>query len=191
MKRLYHRSILLIACLMLMQVSVLIQAQEQHEPTLTDELRATIHDVREATVQYHDLSVAEEAGYGKFLDCFNHGEALGMGQHYVNGDLVGDNVLDPTLPEALVYESLGDGEMTLVAFEYLVFADMWDPEDEGREAPTLFGQEFSLKTNIPDTPPIWALHIWLWTHNPEGLFADYNPLVVCPEDQPIVDMSER
>jgi hypothetical protein len=34
------------------------------------------------------------------------------------------------------------------------------------------------------------LHIWLWAHNPEGMFADYNPYIVCPEDQPIVEMGD-
>jgi hypothetical protein len=116
---------------------------------------------------------------------------MGMGQHYVNGDLVGDDVLDALKPEALVYEPREDGSMILVAFEYLVFADVWDPEGEDREPPTLFGREFSLKTNIPDTPPVWALHMWLWAHNPEGLFADYNPLIMCPADQPSIDMSEH
>lgn len=153
------------------------------------EVRAVIHDVRAATTGYHDLATAEAAGYGKFLECFQHGPEMGMGQHYVNGTLVGDDVLDPMQPEALVYESLGEGDLTLVAFEYLVFADVWDPGKTGRAAPELFGQQFHLKTNIPDTPPVWALHTWLWTHNPEGLFADYNPLVQCPEGAPITEMA--
>jgi hypothetical protein len=170
------------------------QAQDDHEHEeveWTEEARALIHDVREATTQYHDLDVALEAGYGQFLDCFRFGDEMGMGQHYVNGDLAGDDVLDPLLPEALVYEPLADGTMTLVAFEYLVFASVWDPEESGREAPTLFGQDFHLKTNIPDTPPVWVLHVWLWTHNPEGIFSDYNPLVFCSDDAPSLDMSQQ
>jgi hypothetical protein len=169
------------------------QAQEHdhEEPELTAETVALIHDVREATTQYHDLDTALEAGYGQFLECFKFGDEMGMGQHYVNGDLVGDDIVDPLQPEALVYEPLADGTMTLVAFEYLVFASVWDPEESGREAPTLYGMEFHLKENIPDTPPVWALHIWLWTHNPEGLFSDYNPLVFCPDDAPSVDMSQQ
>ena len=78
--------------------------------------------------------------------------------------------------------------MLLVALEYIVPDEIWDPEGAGREPPMLFGQELTLRTNIPETPPIWALHIWVWAHNPEGLFADYNPLVFCPEDQPITEM---
>ena len=59
----------------------------------------------------------------------------------------------------------------------------------GRAAPVLFDQPFHLETDIPDTPPVWALHLWLWTDNPEGLFADYNPLVFCPITQPVTNMT--
>jgi hypothetical protein len=38
----------------------------------------------------------------------------------------------------------------------------------------------------PGEPPpriegagIWALHVWLWKHNPSGMFADWNPNVTC------------
>lgn len=161
----------------------------QSEPTISDDTRLVIDDVRGATAQFRDLDTALESGYGKFLECFRYGDDLGMGQHYVNGDLAGDDMLDPEQPEVLVYEPREDGSMILVAFEYLVFADVWDPGETGREAPTLFDQEFKLKTNIPDTPPVWALHIWLWTHNTEGLFADYNPLVTCPTGMESIDMS--
>jgi hypothetical protein len=177
------------ALLLVSYALVPMQAQEHEKESIPDELRLLLHDVREATTQYHDLETATEGGYGKFQECFKHGETMSMGQHYVNGDLAGDDVVDALQPEALVYEPMSDGTMTLVAFEYIVFADVWDPDDTGREPPTLFGQEFALKETIPDTPPLWALHIWLWTHNPEGLFADYNPLVFCPEDAPSVDMS--
>jgi hypothetical protein len=163
--------------------------QASQDEELTPETRVLIANVRGATAPYQDLEAAMDAGYGKFQDCFTLGDEAGMGQHFVNGDLAGDDVLDPLQPEALVYEPREDGEMILVAFEYLVFADVWDPENEGREPPTIFGQELALKTNIPDTPPVWALHLWLYTHNPQGLFADFNPLVFCPEDQPVVDMS--
>ncbi|MBN2469838.1 MAG: hypothetical protein JXN59_03850 [Anaerolineae bacterium] len=179
------------AVVLLLTASILLPANAQGDDDmpLPEETVQLIHEARMTTAQYHTLDTALEAGYGKFLDCFTHGEDRGMGQHYVHGDLVSDDVLDPARPEALVYEPLDDGTQVLVAHEYLVFADVWDPENEGREPPSLFGQEFALKTNIPDTPPVWALHIWLWSHNPEGFFADYNPIIACPADEPIVDMS--
>lgn len=164
-------------------------AQDENHSALPDETLALLHDVREATNQYHDLDSTLDAGYGKFLACFQHGDGMGMGQHYVNGDLVGDDIIDPLQPESVVYEPLADGKMTMVGLEYIVFADVWDPAGEGREPPTLFGQPFNLETAIPDTPPLWALHVWLWTPNPEGLFADWNPIVVCPGDQPITSIA--
>jgi hypothetical protein len=167
-------------------IPALAHPQEQpEEPEISEETRLLIDDVRGETALFRDLDTALDAGYGKFLDCFQHGEELGMGQHYVNADLVGDDILDPMQPEALVYEPREDGTMILVAFEYLVFEDQWESSDP----PTLFDREFALKTNIPDTPPVWALHMWLWSHNPEGMFADYNPLVFCPSDQPVVEMA--
>jgi hypothetical protein len=168
-------------------VSLTASVLGHDEVELPRETNELIAEVRGATADLRDLDVATEGGYGKFLDCFTHGEDAGMGQHYVNGDLVGDDVLDPLQPEALVYEPREDGSLILVAFEYLVFEDNWTADDP----PTLFGQEFALKTNIPDTPPVWALHVWVWAHNPNGLFADYNPTIFCPEGEPVVDMSQH
>lgn len=158
---------------------------------ITPEVGKLISDVRQATADFRDFDALKDTGYGKFLDCFNNENVGGMGQHYVSGDLAGDDVLDPMKPEALVYEPTEDGKMNLVAFEYLVFADKWDPNNTGREAPVLFGQTFHLKTNIPNTPPVWALHLWLWTSNPNGMFTDFNPIVICPADQPITDMTPK
>jgi hypothetical protein len=148
-----------------------------------------IDDVRHSTAGFRDFSMVEGAGYGKLLDCFTNNNVGGMGQHYVNGDLAGDDVVDPMKPEALVYEPTENGNMILVAFEYIVFADKWDPNNTGRSAPILFDRPLHLITTVPNTPPFWALHLWLWTDNPDGIFADFNPLVFCPADQPITDMT--
>ncbi len=160
-------------------------------PELPDKTMRLIDDVRGATAQFRDLDAAKKAGYGKFLTCFRHGDNMGMGQHFVNGTLAGDDVLDPMKPEALVYEPREDGSMILVAFEYLVFADKWDPKKTGRAAPTIFDQPLQLLTNIPDTPPVWGLHLWLYSYNPEGLFASFNPTVSCPTGMDSIDMSKR
>jgi hypothetical protein len=179
----------------LLSFTVTAQSDESHEHNASTaeplplETRQLIADVREATANFRDFNEVEKAGYGKFLDCFVNQNVGAMGQHFVNGELVGDDVLDPMQPEALVYAPTEDGDMILVAFEYLVFADVWDPNNEGREAPTLYGQQFHLKNNIPDTPPVWALHIWLWTDNPDGIFSDFNPIVFCPGNQPVTDLT--
>lgn len=142
------------------------------------ETRQLIDQVRGVTASLGDVKNAEAAGYTIFQNCFKDAKLGGMGQHYINGTLAGDAVVDPTKPEAIVYEPRKDGSLIMVAFEYLVFASNWTQTDP----PTAFGQPFHLMTTIPQTPPVWALHIWLNTDNPNGLFADYNPLVFCPED---------
>jgi hypothetical protein len=185
-KRLFGLGLIVLAMLTTLALSQFpaFGQAEEHDMSGADldaDTAELIGQVREATADFRDTKKAEDAGYGKFLDCFTNEDIGGMGQHLVNGDLVGDDVLDPLKPEALVYEPEEDGSMILVAMEYLVFQDNWKSD----EPPTLFGQEFHLRTNIPETPPVWALHIWLWSGNPEGLFADYNPIIFCPKDYPL------
>lgn len=163
------------------QMPLMVHSQDDMDMSGKDlplETRQLIDDVRQATADFREVSKAEDAGYGIFQDCFKDDRIGGMGQHYVNGDFVGDDVLDPLKPEAVVYEPGDDGQLYLVALEYLVFESNWKQSDP----PMLFGQQFHLNTTIPDTPPAWTLHIWLWSHNPEGLFASYNPIIFCPED---------
>jgi hypothetical protein len=140
---------------------------------------------KSATARFHDLSKAEAAGYGKFVDaagiaCIESAAAGGMGVHYVNGRLVGDAVLDPTQPEALVYQPKPGGGVRLVALEYIVFKDVW--EAAGRvDPPSLFGRQFDF-TAFPNRygiPAFYALHAWIWKPNPSGTLEPWNPLVDC------------
>ena len=187
----------LVAVLTLLPLVEMVSAQDEaHEygegyanSPITAEVSRLVADTRQETAGFRDFEGIEAAGYSKFLDCFQNKDIGGMGQHYVNGEFAGDDILDPMKPEALVYEPAEDGQMNLVAFEYLVFADTWDPDNTGREAPELFDQPFHLITTVPNTPPFWALHLWLWTDNPDGLFSDFNPIVFCPANQPITDMT--
>ena len=105
----------------------------------------------------------------------------GMGYHYINGPAVGDTVLDPATPEVLVYERRSDGSMRLVAVEYVVFKDTWHAA-HGRVKPSLFGHEMTevREPNRYELPAFYQIHVWLWKHNPSGLFADHNPRVSCP-----------
>jgi hypothetical protein len=136
--------------------------------------------VRAATAAYHDLSVAEAAGYGLFPGCFTN-PAGGMGVHYVQFSSVADGIVDPLQPEALVYEPLGDGAMRLVAVEYVAIAAAWDAAHPG-QAPTVFGKplEFVPEPNEFGLPPFYELHVWLWQPNPSGIFSEWNPSVSCP-----------
>jgi hypothetical protein len=132
--------------------------------------------VRHATAEFHDVSKAEAAGYGKLLACFDRPGVGGMGQHYVKGSLV-DGTATPTKPQALVYEVDGD-ELNLVAVEYIIPYSFVPPT---AAPPRLFGQAF----HHNDALSLWALHAWIWRQNPLGMFADYNPRVdLCPGHEP-------
>jgi len=138
---------------------------------------------RAATAAFHDVSAAEAADYGEFHDaadvaCIELTGTGAMGIHYVNGSLVGDTVLDPTRPEALVYERRGGG-LHLVALEYIVFKAAWDASHAA--APELYGRQFDLVPfpNRYGLPAFYALHAWLWKPNPRGELFAWNPRVDC------------
>jgi hypothetical protein len=146
----------------------------------SDNLRA----VRGATIRYQSLSVADQHGYALLKDkdgiaCIANPGVGTMGIHYVNGDLVGSGQVKATQPQALVYEPEANGQLRLVAVEYVVFQVQWDATHTTR--PTLFGQRFMLTPagNRYDLPAFYSLHAWIWQDNPDGLFAMWNPSVHC------------
>jgi hypothetical protein len=139
---------------------------------------------KQATAEYHNLAKAEAAGYGRFLDAAGiaciESAAGGMGVHYVNGGLVGDAVLDPTRPEALVYEEKAGGGLRLAALEYIVFKDVWEAAGH-LQPPSMFGRQFDF-TDSPNRygiPPFYAMHAWLWQTNASGDLEPWNPRIDC------------
>ncbi len=137
-------------------------------------------EARQGTAKFHNVSHAEAAGYGSTLDtlgCFEKPGVGGMGVHYVNFELL-DGTVDAANPEALVYEMRDNGQLKLVALEYLVPEELVDPTNP----PELFGQHFHPHGVLP----FWILHAWIWKPNPSGMFEDWNPRVsMCPDDVPI------
>jgi hypothetical protein len=136
---------------------------------------------RAATAQFRDIEAAKDAQYGELRDAANiacidlQGEG-GMGIHYVNGGLVGDDVLDPNKPEALVYEPHGK-KLELVALGYIVFAANWTKA----APPSMFARSFDY-TPAPNRygiPAFWSLHAWVFKHNPAGNVMAWNPHVSC------------
>ncbi len=160
---------------------------EAHGDGAAAKAGAQVAPVRQATAAFHDVNAALAAGYAPFADkagilCIAHPTDGAMGIHYVNGNLVGDAQLDPLQPEALIYAPLPGGGLRLVGMEYIVFQATWHADPGHGEAPRLFGRPFhaSGADNRYGIPPFYALHLWLWDHNPAGLFEDYNPQVTCP-----------
>lgn len=143
--------------------------------------------VRQATKQFRSLTVANRANYGLLVDakgiaCIDMPGMGAMGVHYVNGDLVGDGEIQALTPEAVVYEPDSDGRPHLVALEYVVLKDAWDAQHDSK--PSLFGQGFdtTLAGNRYGLPAFYSLHVWMYKHNPAGMFAMWNPDVTCTPD---------
>lgn len=157
------------------------------------ELSQTLAQIRAATAQYHDIDVALAAGYTLGSPCESRAQGA-MGMHYPNRALIGirgvrgspplvwgdDAVIDPLRPEVLLYEPQADGSRRLVGVEYVVFAAAWDAVNS--EPPTLAGVPFEYKEGIEahGFEPHYELHVWIWRHNPLGMFYAWNPKVTCP-----------
>ena len=142
--------------------------------------------VRNATAAYHDIATAKADGFGELHDaadiaCIDKAGVGGMGIHYVLGSRVGDPAIRASEPELVIYKLANDGSKQLAAVEYVVTADAWANAGHNT-APALFGRTFRLVPagNRYGLPAFFELHAWIWDTNKAGMFADYNPDVVCP-----------
>ena len=135
-----------------------------------------------ATASFHDLDKAKDAGYtvqvadAAGIVCIAQPGQGAMGVHMLNPALL-DGEIDAETPELLVYEPKPNGELKLVALEYLVFEAEW----RGAAPPSLFGRTFDFVPagNRYGLPPFYALHAWLWNPNPSGTLHAWNPRVTC------------
>lgn len=153
------------------------------------EVRQKIAELRQWSARFHDVDEAIAAGYVN-LGCIDEtiagvdpSVARGMGYHLIRGDLLGDDAADIDSPELLVYAPHArDAELPkaerlakarFIGFEYFVP----DP-DRLLDAPEFFGEAF----DYSETFSAWVRHIYLWGHNPEGMFENYNGAVrLCTE----------
>jgi hypothetical protein len=134
-----------------------------------------------ATRAFRDLEAAKAAGYEQASDCEDDPKYGAMGIHYANPELVADGKLDVERPEILVYQPTADGGRRLGAVEYFQVdgdQDLATADDR----PSLFGLPFDgpMLGHEPGMPIHYDLHVWLYEHNPAGLFAMWNPRVHCP-----------
>ena len=158
----------------------------------------TLNALRRLTAPLHDLSAAEGAGYSLFVlppltaadGCISSATDGGMGYHYTRGDNLADDAVSLLDPEFLVYAPTnaprkdGDARRRLAAFDYFIpFSPKWPgPSDPSfTRAPTL--KDFPTMSDLPDIAFApsrfggWMFHIWLWEHNPGGMFTNWNTAV--------------
>ena len=120
---------------------------------------------------FHDITVAKDAGYKEQFPpgCAQSSEGA-QAFHYIDRGLVDDKV-ELLRPELLMYEPGPGGSLQLIGVDYVVPFDAWTAP----EPPTLLGMPFGRNAPLG----VWALHIWAWRPNPNGMFAMWNPKASC------------
>jgi hypothetical protein len=111
--------------------------------------------LRQGTARYQDVAKALASGRGDLGLCVDH-----MGQHYADKHTI-DGVVDPLDPEAMVYADDGKGHLRLVAVEWVAT----------KQLHVMGNNDLHYNPAVD----LWVLHAWIWSPNPDGMFADMNP----------------
>jgi len=167
----------------------LAQGHDSHAGTVTPDQRtptreqnALVQAVRDATAQFKNVSSVEGPGHGYELmfGCVSGGDFGAMGLHYVNLGLVDGNI-EPTQPEAILFEPIADGRIRITGVDYLVPVAAWEQAHPGEGPPQLMGQLFHLfeSPNRFGLDTFYTLHVWAYKNNPNGTFVNWNPDVSC------------
>jgi hypothetical protein len=123
--------------------------------------------------KYRDLDTALEHGYEFVGPCVSDPVLGGMGDHYSRSapdDFGrGDGTHAVERPQYLVYAPQKDGSRRLAALDYTVPYEKWHSD----QAPEFFGIPFTRNDGFG----VWMFHIWVFQHNPAGIFANFNPKV--------------
>lgn len=128
--------------------------------------------VRAATAPFRSLEAAVAAGYPRTVaQCLSHPMAGAMGHHHVNRELL-DDVIELEKPEILLYSRHADGTYVLNGVEYIV---PYTARPRNATPPRVMDRELKRSDELQ----LWYLHAWVWTENPAGMFADWNPNVSC------------
>ena len=134
-----------------------------------------IGTLKRATARYHNLDAAIKDGYVFLHGCETRSDEGPVGTLYVHFGNLLDGVIDPALPDALIYHQAKPNQNPkLLGVEFAVPYGMWTQP----QPPQFLGNTFQPE----DEFGVWGLHVWIWTKNPEGLFAESNPDVTCIEE---------
>jgi len=158
-------------------------AEEASQP-FGSSVEKDLATLRRVTAPFHSFSAAMTAGWSaQITGCMTDpGGAGGMGLHYGNPGLI-DGSVQVDQPELLLYEPEKNGQMRLVAVEYIIPVSQWTSS----VPPRLFGRDF----HVIDAFQVWALHVWAWKQNPSGMFEDWNPLATCQNAAAVSTMAHH
>ena len=138
---------------------------------------ARFHRVEEAVASGYELGWVNGAGNRIVAGCISSPTAGAMGYHYFHPGLMADNAVNALEPEVLVYAPAADGGLKLGAVEWVVRSAQSNPPGVS-QPPSVLGMPMHILVPPPG-PAFYITHAWVWTNNPAGMFADFNPEVSC------------
>lgn len=142
--------------------------QGQHE----QQVERLVETLLRVTARYHNIEIAKRDNFVLLHDCETRLNDEPVGTVYVNMNRLTDGVINPEVPDALIYEPTAKG-LTLVGVEFAIPFTQWTQP----QPPQLLGTTFQRE----DEFGVFALHAWVWRSNPNGLFAETNPRVTCSQ----------
>ena len=130
--------------------------------------------LKKVTARYQDVNVAIQDGFVLLHECEVRPGEGAVGILYVHLDRFMDGTLDPESPDGLLYEPSDDGDPELVGVEVALPAAMWNEP----QPPEFLGVALQEEEEFE----AFGLHIWVWRHNPDGVFAQAHPGISCPAE---------
>lgn len=190
MKSPRHHGNYALACLLLaawMPAAKPASAQHTHRASASPEREsrpdevAFVEQVRAATERFKDRSEAVAVGYRRVGP-----DMPNMGEHWINIDRVMQRPFDPARPSVLTYVGV-DGQPVLTGVAYTVrvpageappevpFSGTWHYHTGSlTEEGFGLGMHDSRGQPAHEVPRLAMLHAWIYTPNPDGLFAADN-----------------
>ena len=145
-----------------------------------------------ALAKYSDPFAAVKDGYFSTVACIDFPNGMkdgsleypvgAMGVHFLNPANIGPK-LDPTKPQVLIYEPVGD-KLVLAGAEWFV-----PVAASGGVVPAIFGQTLAGPMDghepiMPASLRHYDLHVWFWKDNPRGMFTTTNAALKCAPGAP-------
>ncbi|MDX1745116.1 MAG: hypothetical protein R3324_04200 [Halobacteriales archaeon] len=132
---------------------------------------AGVEDAKRKLEAYQNHVVATDDGYRNTETCIR-----GLGVSFVNDDV---HQVSYDEPNVLFYDRTATDQYELMGAEWFV------PTSDVDEPPALFAgddrQRFRgpMAGQHPGQSEHFGLHVWLFSENPNGTFADANPELTC------------
>jgi hypothetical protein len=152
--------------------AAMFAACSKDSPVAPNPMDEAIATLKNATTRYQDLDAAKADGFVFLHGCEVREDDGPVGTVYVNMGRLADGIIDPAVPDALIYAPGGNTEHpALVGVELAIPYTLWT----AAQPPQFLGASFQRE----DEFGVYGLHAWVWRTNPKGLFAESNPSVTC------------